>query len=87
LISKYPLNISAVKNGMENWWSSKTAHVVVGGGERERLSGSALARQVDGAWGFPLLATTFSRLDALGFISLEICGKSSHRYHQSVCMT
>jgi hypothetical protein len=36
--------------------------------------------------GFPLLATTFSRLDAHRFISLEICGESSHHYHQAVYM-
>ena len=57
LISIYPWNssfhISAVKNGMENWLSSKTAHVVVG--KRERLPGSALARQVDWAWTVPFV--------------------------------
>ena len=40
----------------------------------------SIVRQVDVAWGFHLLATAFSRLDAHEFISLEVCGKSIHRH-------
>ena len=49
--------------------------------EKRGCLGQHLPDRWMGRGGFHLLATTFTRLDAHEFISLEICGKSSHRYH------
>ena len=57
---------------------------------RRRKERGCLGQHLPDRWmwrgGVHLLATTFSRLDSHEFISLEICGKSSYRYHQAVCM-